>query len=270
VDTFKCAPELRCLDLGFWSSWFTIKIPWAQLTEYYAKDSVLNESLNRLAQMPHLIKCRLDARFSGSMPSCFHVHLIHLQVLTLDSNVATADFLDHLSLPALRAFSYVESSLGWWPNARFVALLSRSLCQLHTLRLFVELTEADLIDCLRCTPSLIKLRLWKQGPRCITIATLNRLTNPGPECGCLVPKLRVFGFDYYSTLDGSTFADMVQSRRRSSLDSTHFPMVQLESVPIRFVEEESAIDPEPLARLRQFRDEGLVIYKWGGRRIVEL
>lgn len=278
-NTFECAPELRCVEFGQTSSyWCSLRMPWAQLTKYCAKGLNLRESFMMLAQMPHLIECNIVIRYPQSLHSWFHVHLARLQAFTVDSYVAMGGFFDHLSLPALREFSYVDhqfSGIYGWPAAQFTGFLSRSSCQLYTLRLLAKLTDADLIQCLQCTPSLIKLRLQLQGSRCITTATLSCLTNRGPESGCitcLVPKLQDFVFDHYSTLDASAFTDMIQSRWRSRLDGTPFSrVVRLQSVQIRYGDGFApAIESGPLGRLRACRDEGLDIYMWRGRKIVEL
>jgi len=124
--------------------------------------------------------------------------------------------------------------------------------------------EADLIECLQSTPFLTKLFLIQQGAVCITTETLSRLTNRGPgKALCLVPKLQCLQFQLYPTLDGPAFADMIQSRWRP--DGTQGPVAQLDKVVIgQDSEGEATIESRPLARLRQYRDEGLDIYRTMG------
>ncbi|KIM90372.1 hypothetical protein PILCRDRAFT_46854, partial [Piloderma croceum F 1598] len=70
-----------------------------------------------------------------------------------------ADFLDHLTLPALRDImihfernsSYSKNDITW-PQSQFTSLICRSSCSLTKLHFkSVPLSEKNLLQCLRHT-----------------------------------------------------------------------------------------------------------------------
>ena len=275
MDMFAFAPRLHTLETGYWLTRTVIEIPWAQLTQYDAMGDTVSKCLDRLQKCTSLVRSSLSPtgldlnQFIGPV-----VALPHLRSLFTVAYIPLANLLDHLLLPALNTFCYISShdfSDIAFPNASFTTLMSRSSCLLHTLTLSVTLTDLELIECLRCTLSLVILILASQGPLCMSTTAITQLTNR--VVPCLVPKLRSLEFDYYPTLDIHALVDMIASRWETICASQVEPglqVVRLLGVTVKSAhdsnvkEEINRINAEALGCLNQFRKDGLTLSIEGG------
>ena len=127
-----------------------------------------------------------------------HLRTLHIDVAE-DGDLGI--LFEHLLLPSLSSFSYNDRGFDTWPQAQFVALVSRSSCSLQKLHLFFvrgELMDDELIECLRLMPSLVHLQLDGLAGFGVTDKALALLTLPNSKDNrieILVPKLQCIRFD---------------------------------------------------------------------------
>lgn len=143
---------------------------------------------------------------------------IHKLGLTMEDPYLGGIFFDHVTLPMLDHFqvSCSRSRLRneIWPQASFLALLSRSSCSLKTLLLQrVDISTIQLLECLRALPLLVELRIKFTRLQCA--ATIcDALGNTAQD---LVPMLEELELLLYNDLEEfkNPLVTMLESRRSS-------------------------------------------------------
>lgn len=231
----------------------------------------LPDCISILAECPMLIECHFKHICEPPTPYPIDpsllapISLVHLQSLSIQSIQPLGELFEILTLPALHTFkvSDVGAEVGnpIWSQLDFVALVERSQCSIQVLHLLsVLLTDTELIQCLEVTSSsLSELRLLNyKGVAVFTDRVLQRLTVGYNDCEFsedICPNLEVIicGRSIQST-DG-VFADMVESRRRSSTSKK--PVVRLRSITPKF----TAIweHMKDVGRLNELASDGLEI-----------
>lgn len=111
----------------------TLRLPWAQLTSYFAEEDRLEDHLSVLHRTPRVQYCHLNVRHptsAGDMIPIKRLEMRHLSKLIVNN----ANLLDHLVLPALEDITIHQSPQSS-PTESLGALLCHSRCSLKALSL---------------------------------------------------------------------------------------------------------------------------------------
>ncbi|KAJ7089626.1 hypothetical protein C8R44DRAFT_892311 [Mycena epipterygia] len=157
--------------------------------------------------------------------------MAHLTIRILTRRCPTG-FLASLTFPCLtgiffHAIEYPPTRLPW-PHFKFLSLSERSSFHAHLtdLALYeVIITESELLQCLATLPALVFLSISDQPAvlpdhtehLLITDALLAALTKT-TESPCLVPQLRIFGFQSILKFDDNVYLKFLLSRVRREAD----------------------------------------------------
>jgi hypothetical protein len=212
----------------------TISLPISQLTHICLEDfESVEDCLEVLRDSRKLIDCRLNLGrlFECSAGTQKHsvIRSDELRSLQICTRSGLPDFLDHLTLPALRDItihfernsSHYKSNITW-PQSQFTSLICRSSCSLTKLHFkSVPLSEENLLQCLRHTTlSLRELHIEDKNPlTCVTDTVLRRLSHGSSGRGqhaSLCPKLETFRFSRCGSFTMDAFMNMLESRMSSA------------------------------------------------------
>lgn len=178
--------------------------------------------------------------------------------LTIEEEYSGDTFFDHVTLPMLDRLKLTyKVTVEPWPQSSFLSLVSRSSFNLRALTLeWAEMSETQLLECLRKLPSLVELHIEFESFPCDTILDALRFVTDADQN--LLPRLEHFKLDVsYGDFDES-FVSMVESRWwLSTKDAPGVTRLRCAHGSVR----ESWINmDEPIAsRLRKLREEGLIV-----------
>ncbi|KIM81226.1 hypothetical protein PILCRDRAFT_821679 [Piloderma croceum F 1598] len=280
VDTFENAPQLRAVVLPHHTKHSLFQLPWHQLTKLIVSGIAIEDVLSALHCCPNLVELGVvePALFDDdslledyTFPKRPIVSLPQLQKLDISITVQTAEFFDHLLLPALHDLSMISSLItGEWPQSEFMSLLFRSSCNLTRLTFHdLEIGAGELLEILEHTPLLVELDFITY---CFArddnlMKKLIYDTNSDEEHPCLIRKLEVLTFRNDLFNDLSFVWDLVNSRwfpdesdsepepRNNFEGPSCLRKVRLHVWKNKVEEFENTIMP----LLAEFRDEGLDI-----------
>jgi len=121
-------------------------------------------------------------------------------------------------------------------------------------------SSAQLVHCLRATPSLVQLSLYGSGGW-LTADLLGPLTLQSPwSAGAearLVPVLEVLEVSDDTIVEARLFADMIESRWQMAGDGSG--VAGLRSVRVKLIELGDSVGGEILKKLLRLREEGMAI-----------
>jgi hypothetical protein len=260
---------LHTLSLDSCISRTRLKVPWSQLTELEAHVNSSTDCLNTLKFVPNLVKCTMHkSDKSGTVPphNISDLTLSHLRFFCILS-IRPDIIFNHLHLPTIHALrieyrdKWQRSNRRWYSRQPFVSLLS---CSSHTLRkLEIEdgLGEYEdsthIAHILRATPALEELHLRGQSEHWVTADLLHLLTRR-PNTDVLVPALEALEIRSFS-IPCSPSTSMIESRWWIAKEDG-YGGARLKRLQFRMtVSEDWFVDAENLNRLRQCRQEGMVI-----------
>jgi hypothetical protein len=272
LDAFEVAPKLSYVVLRNEVSLLKPHFPITQLRELYLIDTwyqcTLDEFLQTLHNAHHLVKFSTDLNPESQhhLPRAIvrHSNLRELHVDTYDLDT----LLECVALPALVSLSC--HNLETWPEVELPSFLRRSSCSLQWLVLHACIGDTEgwmhfstsLTKCLQHTPGLLELELLEGigaavGPD-FWIALINQASTP-----CLVRKLRRIKVTRYFEFDWEAFVRMVKSRWRvrSGPGATYVAVERIRNVEVCLAgRPDMSATQQYLARLRQFRAEGLNVF----------
>ncbi|KAJ7171923.1 hypothetical protein C8R46DRAFT_1084250, partial [Mycena filopes] len=163
------APKLRIVSVNLWTPTLPIQLPWHQLTKIHIGYIDIVPFLAILQTSTSLLQASFDfyawtiqsSRLPVSDYSHARLRRIHLGVAECSEKQIPLSLLHHLKTPTLEglsvAFLHESLTLDLSPLLSF---LSQPRLRLQTLALdSINTSMADLIKCLRLTPSLTHLRL---------------------------------------------------------------------------------------------------------------
>lgn len=275
LDIFEYAPRLHILYLDHGVPHSVFKIPWNQLTELHARFEDVDGCLSALQLTPNLMKCVIYCKSWGTASALsHHVPVVQLPyLLFFFVSVVQSDMLfSHVQLPNLYDLhvEYPDNIDDPLLSVRpFLSLLPYSSHALRNLTidgLSYSQNSAQIVHCLRSTPSLIQLTLlgadgW------LTVDLLLPLTCQGTPTAesCLVPRLEMLELSDSTTTDICAFADMIESRWQI-LENEH-KTACLRTVRLTLYDVKvNIIDVQSSGRLHKFRNEGMdirvIIYKF--------
>ncbi|KAJ7029336.1 hypothetical protein C8F04DRAFT_1043331 [Mycena alexandri] len=160
------APNLRCVSVRYHPE---LRLPWHQLTTFRC-DAGLDASsaLKLIRDSPNLLDAALFSYNIGTTPLALSLATsrhAHLECLTLAGFPGVQkDFtiFKYLEAPSLKTLRVLFKATGFRPLdvSPFLYFLSQPSLRLHTLILsHLPATPADLITCLKATPSVVHLKL---------------------------------------------------------------------------------------------------------------
>ncbi|KAJ7024333.1 hypothetical protein C8F04DRAFT_1132180 [Mycena alexandri] len=267
--SFCDAPRLRAVCLyGFTTN---IRLPWHQLTTFQTDNIDVSACLKVLRDASKLVEASFAWIENDHSPSLSNatIPLLNLKSLKLGQESASAEtfpmgILDSLKAPALKSLTLQSIEHNHTPASNispFLSFISRSSCQLHTLKLrLIPMSTAALIECLEATPSLRNLKLqpmWPVNSKAIFTQFTRR-----PE---FLPVLESFYLVFpnsgmlVSSATASLVVDMLTWRRSATpLHSFHLA----HPYPEHWFG--TAIEAHP--EFRRLRKEGMRLYvgKWWG------
>lgn len=185
-------------------------LPWEQLNHlHFINIFITNKTFRRIMnRCTNLLECAIEVNDEpdrGDDPSA--ITLPSLRTLKLTAK-RLAEILDTLTLPNLKAFqlsSSISSGPSQWSHASFTSFLQRSSVNLEAFSICgMRLSRTDLLDSLRCMPSLIDLDLSIAGM--LDERTLDHLRSR-----TFVPKLEVIGLHVRASHFDSV-VDLVKAR----------------------------------------------------------
>ncbi|KAG7442587.1 uncharacterized protein BT62DRAFT_376865 [Guyanagaster necrorhizus] len=114
----------------------SLRLPWAQLTSYFAEEDRLEDHLSVLRRTPKVQHCHLRVRHPSSAgDTMMGAPIKRLEMRCLSKLVVNnANILDHLVLPALEDITIHQSPQSI-PTESLAALLCHSGCSLRALSL---------------------------------------------------------------------------------------------------------------------------------------
>jgi hypothetical protein len=170
--------------------------------------------------------------------------------------------LDHITVPALKHFAFYHGPE--WPHLSFLSLLSRSASQLLSLDLLqTEISETELLDCLRALPTLETLQIRDSDLDWEVLFDAMRYTVGNNQT--LVPNLHSFNFEPFDEQWSdfpplaSSFMKMVESRWWLGPPPSGGKqcVVPLQRAHVYVYFKESHMDYRVFCRLNGLRDQGL-------------
>ncbi|KAK0462409.1 uncharacterized protein EV420DRAFT_1185512 [Desarmillaria tabescens] len=111
----------------------SLRLPWAQLTSYFAEEDRLEDHLSVLHRTPRVQHCHLRVRHPSSAGDMIPIKRLEMRYLS-KLVVNNANLLDHLVLPALEDITIHQSPQSI-PTGSLAALLCHSRCSLKALSL---------------------------------------------------------------------------------------------------------------------------------------
>ncbi|KAJ7766802.1 hypothetical protein B0H16DRAFT_1717139 [Mycena metata] len=266
--SFCDAPRLRAVCLYAFTT--NIRLPWHQLTSFQTDTIDVSACLKVLRDAPNLAEASfawIKNDHSSSPPNAI-TPLNNLKSLKLGKGLASAEpfpmgILDSLKAPALKSLTLQSGFNDHYPLASSIlSFISRSSCQLHTLKLsHIPTSTAALIEFLEATPSLQNLKLHPPWT-----ANLNALFTQFTRRPGFLPVLESFYFVFpkagiidASAATASLVVDMLTWRRSATpLHSFHL------AHPYSGTVFEMTIEVHP--EFRRLRKEGMRLYigKWWG------
>lgn len=267
ITMFQSAPLLRHVSLGrdFEAEFYTL--PFHQITRLDVNIMLgIDDCLSLLAMCPALQHCSINIisiAFSFVEMDTM-VHLAELKILSIYTDQNLSDFLDHLTLPALRELEVRhdhETSHISWPHTDLKSLVERSSCSLERLLLReVAMDDSDLTACLILFSTLIELGIdLHSSSKSLTDEALLMLTHNGTPWDrvVLAPKLEVLNLTGDFSFDQNLLLRMIESRWRIPSDARGgggWKMAQLQELSLGLMDD---ITPDVLKQLKQFEAEGL-------------
>ncbi|KAF9530677.1 hypothetical protein CPB83DRAFT_881934 [Crepidotus variabilis] len=166
-NMFLSTPNLRDVDL--WGHNFSsMFLPWDQLHKFRTQLVTLSECLEVFRRSTNLKECRLESIYLPHLLSSKPAELVYSELELLNLSLikgASTSLFNHLTLPNLQALDVEFLGLPTGPSRPFYlsgigSLVARSGCSLQRLHIRTEeFHENDLLECLRCIPSLVHLGL---------------------------------------------------------------------------------------------------------------
>lgn len=244
VRRFAPLPPLRCLDL------------WQLLGDARLMPETC---LELLMGLPTLEICKLDINIAGGPDPVISeaVSLPYLRSLfiTWDVGVDVGLILDNISTPHLTTLDLNGPPPGTPSWNHLFLFLQRCRPPLTELAVSaIELTDIQLLDCLRSCPCLRSFSLCYcyLGPGFLKELTLNHGATDGAE---IVPSLKSMTLEACYDLDILDLVDMLRSRGRNSLEGER----TLESVKLYYCESIQELD-KPL--LENCGIDHILIHPW--------
>jgi hypothetical protein len=239
-------------------------------TQYEAPEALL-----LMSRLPRATQFRLewwsdtsDWREIDFFPLTSNISTFYIQILgsfhLLHSKLMLSSMLASLTLPLLDRFELETERyphfLIIWPHTEFLALAARSGFDTHlrSLEIFdVQVTEAQLLECLSSLPSLERLAISDHqtvddgggvDEHLITDSLFTKL-NRTPDSPCLVPRLSSFGCQTLLRFDDQALLALAVSRLDGTDRGQNVGRFQLELSWLPG--HERPIDEEVLTRLRE-------------------
>ncbi|KAF9484570.1 hypothetical protein BDN70DRAFT_105702 [Pholiota conissans] len=169
LDLFASSPKLRdAMLIGY--SFSNITLPWSQLERLELDLSGVHQCFEILRLCPRLRIFMFDLVHDDDSddippsPSPITHKFLESIELRVDIEAELAEFLEQLTLPALRSFTSWISIEGRSYTGRSIPSLlpfiARSQCKLERLSLVGTIPPYELAECLQALPSLRELLLY--------------------------------------------------------------------------------------------------------------
>lgn len=223
-DTFADAPLLHTINIP---SCTGLNIPYGQIRNATSHGSFA-DLLYLLHRAPSLAFQRYEC---DSLSSAGLIYVVSpLKTLILSSKHAFGDFFDFVTLPLINTLFLDQEHPQPVSPQSLISLLARSSSHLTKLILScMALTDDDLTQCLRMTPSLVELGLQGKeghggGLSCVSnrfLIDLSVLNHGGGGASLkpppLIPCLAILTLWGPFMFDASILVDMVMSRCRAEM-----------------------------------------------------
>lgn len=263
LEMFGIAAQLHTVRL---KGYFPFLLPTAQLKTLCIDNDYVDECLDILRLSP-LVNCEFKVvrhSLGGMPPNVFAAELESLKISILDDPAVLAMIFDTLTVPAAREFICQGLDVIDFPHASFISLMSRSSCSLQILCLdSFDISDSDLIECLRAVPLLRELILDYTN---IT-EELFRMLHPGHPSNSnlsnvLLPRLERFEYSGDLGIDFTVLISLLCSRWDQS--QTTLVTDELQNVArlksFKFYSRElGRPDPQSFSQLQDLAREGMEI-----------
>lgn len=273
IMLFASAHRLRCVELsGSNHDLRLLRLP-SQLSKLALDcDFPPDQCLDVLHQCPNLETfSQLRLRESSLVvphPGVLVLSRLHtVRVRCRESSLRI--FFDYLALPSLVDLDLTFYPLEQWPHLSFHSLLSRSSCNLQVLSIqFAIMSRLELLECLRATPSLVRLCIG--GMDCLDNWVLGELRFVDGGSRNLVPNLRYFMAQAQQAIGdditNESFIDMIESRWWPDsgvvgLDTPSRQVARLSTAHLSYDDTRPLhVDDQVLQRIKRCREGGLTVY----------
>ncbi|KAJ7671316.1 hypothetical protein DFH06DRAFT_1365996 [Mycena polygramma] len=258
LDILDPAPNLKYLHLPVsLPASMQTKLPLEQLRGLEYRDiesDEISDALSSMARLPIGAEFRLELFLWSEEPESLYVGIPHLtsKISTLyielledfepvHAQIALGCIFANITLPLLQDFElesleYPRLPIAW-PHAEFLALSARSAFDTHLVALEiyeVNLTEAQLLECLAGLPALERLAISDHQPIkyegadqiLITDTLFSKLSRT--DCTCLVPRLNSLGCQTLLKFDDEALLTLVLSRLEDTFGSGSAGRFELE------------------------------------------
>ncbi|KAF8910609.1 hypothetical protein CPB84DRAFT_1764118 [Gymnopilus junonius] len=273
-----------------------IVLPWPNLTRLTLNTGIdVDQCLSTMAQLSKITHLTFqNITMSTTVLNNLQVTLPELTSLVICSEFPIGSSLfDEITLPKLKE---LVLNIRSWPHHSVTSFLRRSRCPLESLNLyFPPVAELELIECLEIVQNTLK-EFTVQGsdngvaPLPVTDTLLDRMTYKSAG-SVLCPHIVVIALYECVSCSPGRFADMVRSRLAptspptsgASTTETRQDLAILRVIEMYDVEaehlglkplrklglilklyttgtqQEMPMEPEEVERLRQLREEGLIL-----------
>lgn len=277
LGLFDNAPRLHHLRIyGLITSKFCL--PWRQLTELETIYPTIEDALLVLAECPNLysFSAFISPSDAPAPPLVLGMKIQCNQLRRLYLVLEHDRMLDLITAPALLdiRLNFVGHSNTWNPRV-FTELITRSSCSLEILILRgIFLDDAQLIQCLETSPSLMELRVHLNLANTSGRCAISRLTKVDSLGRQICPELRIIDFIIFSfCCPVASIVNMIQSRynllKDAEVHSSYVAPLLSVTLEIRGIVDRRPADEECFEVLRQSRDRGLDISVKIGSRILQ-
>ncbi|KAF7979673.1 hypothetical protein HWV62_41669 [Athelia sp. TMB] len=255
ISTFQCAPRLRkiALERDFEADFYTL--PLHQITHLDVNIMLsIDDCLPLLEMCVVLEQCSINIISPALVETSSVVTLRALWMLSIYTDQDLSEFLDHLTLPALRVLEIrhdFETANIVWPQEELRSLIGRSGCSLQRLLLSeVRMADVNLSALLLLAPKLAELEIDSHGPQPYVTDDVLRSLTPTGSRECVGLEMEVLKLTGDFSFDHGVFFTMIESRWR---DET---VKRLRELKLCLMDD---LAPEVLIKLQQYRDQGLAL-----------
>ncbi|KZP33555.1 hypothetical protein FIBSPDRAFT_924529 [Athelia psychrophila] len=262
ITTFQTAPLLRKVTLTRDFEFEFYNLPFHQITRLDVNIMLtVEECLPLLSVCSALEYCSINIiALSVLVQTGTIVTLKALQHLSIYTYQDLSEFLDHLTLPALRTLEIrhdFETANIFWPQRELEALIARSSCSLQRLLLSeIRMTHVDLWALLEVSPKLSELEIDSHGPQpCVTDDVLRGLTPTSAMPHCLAPELQVLKLIGDFAFNQAVLLTMIESRWHCSQKDFR-EVKRLHELSLCLMDD---LSPGVLEQLQRFNAEGLIL-----------
>ncbi|KAG6812814.1 hypothetical protein H0H92_000272 [Tricholoma furcatifolium] len=219
LNMFVDAPQLRNVQLiGFPRHSF--ELPWDHITHLRLNPTTVQQCLEVLGLALNLTHCVFEEITRSDVLNPTPVIapcLQHLEIISF-SHTPLSELLDTLIVPCAQNLSFHVTG-NIFSHWSFISFIARSGCEIRHLALnAVRMSEWQLWDCLRATPSLVSLHLIDlDRVTNDTIRVLNPLNHAmlgqhAQHMGPLLPLLREFTYQGMLEPNCCALANTAQTR----------------------------------------------------------